>query len=564
MIDIISKLLKKALAGKGINLNEKEIKNLIEIPPSSEFGDYSFPCFFLRDKLKENPVQIAEQIKQKIKLPEEIEKVETRGPYLNFFIDKKILAEQVIRINSNFGKSSIGKNQKIVIDFSGPNIGKPMHIGHIRSTILGDSLIRIYDFLSYKTVGINYLGDIGLHIGKLIVAYELWLDKQSLKKDPVQELFRLYVKFCNKEKSKITEGIEEEFQENEWTNRAKEKLKLLELGDKKTEKIWADIRKASEKGFNKVYDMLNIDFNETVGQSQFSKQGKRIVTNALLKNIAKSEKDGAVYVEIDQQKKFILRSNQTASYITYDIGAAVERYKKYKFDKMIYVTDFRQKDHFDKLFKILKLFNYDFSDNLAHLPFGTIKFEKEIISTRKGDIILLEDVLKKTITKAEKEIKKRKTKGDSEKIGVGAVKYIILKTTPIGDVHFSWEKALNFEGDSGPYIQYSYARASSIIKKAKGLKKSKIKIKDLTTEENNLIKKILDFPEIVIKSKESLNPSLIANYSYQLSQLFNEFYHSCPVINSDNENFRLLLVDSFRQVLKNSLYLLGIEVMEEM
>lgn len=559
MKELISQILQKET-----RLKEDEIKKLIEIPPSSELGDFSFPCFILSKKEKKSPDKIAEHLARNLKLPAEIEKVESKGAYLNFFINKKFFAEQVVKINANFGKSSEGKNKKIVIDFSAPNIGKPMHIGHIRSTILGDSLMRIYNFSGYNSIGVNYLGDIGLHIGKLIVAYELWLDEKALKKDPVQELLRLYVKFCAKEKSKLTEGVEEEFQDNEWTNRAKEKLKMLELGDKKTEKIWHDIRKASEKGFNKVYEMLNIDFNETVGQSEFSEHGKKIVLNALLKKIARSEKDGAVYVEIDGQKKFILRSNQTASYITYDLGAAVERDKKYNFNKMIYVTDFRQKDHFDKLFKILKLFGYDFSDRLVHLPFGAIKFGNEIIATRKGDIILLEDVLAKTIAKAEKEIKKRKTKGDAEKVGVGAIKYAVLKTAPSADVHFSWEQALNFEGDSGPYIQYSYARASSIIRKAGKFNKSKIKISDLVQAENNLVKKILMFPEIVQNAQQSLNPSLVANYSFELAQIFNEFYHSCPVIGDKSEAFRLLLVDAFRTALKNALYLLGIDILEEM
>ena len=560
MKDIIIKILKK----EGVRLRDNEIESLIEIPPSSDFGDYSFPCFALSKTEKKAPDKIAEHFVGKIKLPKEIEKVENKGPYLNFFVNKKLLAEEIIKINATFGKSGIGKNKKIVIDFSAPNVGKPMHIGHIRSTIIGDSIMRIHNFLGYNTIGINYLGDIGLHIGKLIVAYDLWLDKLALQKEPIQELLRLYVKFCSKEKSEATEGIDEEFQDNEWTKKAKEKLKLLELGDKKTEKIWNDIRKASGKGFDKVYEMLNIDFTETVGQSQFSEIGKKIITNALANGIAKTEKDGAVYVEINNQKKFILRSNKTASYITYDLGAAVERNKKYKFDEMIYVTDFRQKEHFAQLFKILELFGYDFSNKLVHLPFGTVKFGNEIMATRKGDIILLEDVLEKTIAKAKEEIKKRKTKGDAEKVGVGAVKYIVLKSAPASDVQFSWEQALNFEGDSGPYIQYSYARASSIIRKTKKFNKSKVKIENLAPSEINLIKKIYNFPEVVQKAQKYLNPSLIANYSFELAQAFNEFYHSCPVIGDKSEAFRLLLVNSFRTTMKNSLYLLGIEVMEEM
>lgn len=567
------------LLSKETRLRKEELNNLIEVPPSVELGDYSFPCFVLSKKEKKSANQIAEHFAKQLqnKLPKEFERITHSGPYLNFFINKDILAEEIIKINSNYGKTNLGKKRKICIDFSAPNIGKPMHIGHIRSTIIGDSLMRIYDFLGYEPIGINYLGDIGLHIGKLIVAYELWLDKKAMKKDSVAELLRLYVKFCGEEKSEIKEGIDEEMEDNEWTNKAKEKLKLLELGDKKTEKIWNEIQKASGKGFNKIYEMLNVNFHETVGQSKFGIKGKNIVMQALEKGLAKRESDGAVYVELNDkkepQKKYILRSNETASYITYDLGAAVERFKKYNFQKMIYVTDFRQEGHFVSLFTILKLMNNDFADNLVHLKFGTVKFGNEIMATREGNIILLEDVLKKTIEKANEEIKKRKTKGDAKKVGVGAVKYIILKNEPIKDVQFSWETALNFEGNTGPYLQYSYARASSIVKKAhkenfnKGNKKINFKKQDLGKEEIKLIKKISEFPEIVIQAEKNLNPALIANYSHELSQVFNEFYHSCPVLKTKNkhqEAFRLRLLDSFRTTLQNALHLLGIEVMDEM
>ena len=566
-----------SILAKETRLRKEELNNLIEIPPNPELGDYSFPCFILSKREKKAPNIIAEHFAKQIKPTKNIEKITSAGPYLNFFINKKALAENILKINSNFGKSNIGKKHKIVIDFSAPNIGKPMHIGHIRSTILGDSLMRIYDFLNYNPIGINYLGDTGLHIGKLIIAYELWLDKKAIKKSPVEELLRLYVKFCEHEKSEVSEGADadEEFTNNEWTNKAKEKLKLLELGDKKTHEIWQEIHEASGKGFDKVYSLLNVNFTETTGQSKFSVKGKEIVMNALKKAIAKREEDGAVYVQIDKNnpelKKYILRSNQTASYITQDLGAAVERNKKYKFDKMIYVTDFRQEGHFSALFNILKTLGYDFSDKLFHLGFGTVKFGNEIIASRTGKIILLEDVLNKTIEKAKQEITKRKTKGNPEKVGVGAIKYIILKNEPIKDVQFSWEQALSFEGNTGPYLQYSYARASSIIKKAKNknFNKGKLNISkyNLAKEEIALIKKISDFPEIVIQAGDKMNPSLLANYSHELAQVFNEFYHNCPVINADNkeqEAFRLKLVDAFRTTLKNALHLLGIEVMDEM
>ena len=550
--EIVSLLLKE------ISLKPEQIESLLEIPPNQEIGDYAFPCFILSKKYKKSPGEIAERLSKKLKPSKTIQEIKSTGPYLNFFINKQELAKKIIQINANFGRTDIGKKKKIAIDFSAPNIGKPMHIGHIRSTIIGDSMMRIYDFLGYNPIGINYLGDVGLHIGKLIVAYEIWLDKESLKKDPIKELLRLYVKFNTKESTnpKLTE-------------QAKEKIKQIELGEPKTKKIWEEIQKASGKGFDKVYKMLNINFHETIGQSNFSGKGKQVIINALERNIAKREDDGAVYVELDQkgkekQKKYILRSNQTAGYIAQDLGAAVERFKKYQFEKMIYVTDFRQAQHFDSLFTILKAMKYDFVNRLTHLPFGTVNFGKEIMETRKGKIILLQEVLDKTIEKAEKEIKKRKTKGDKIKVGTGAIKYIILKNEPKRDVSFSWEQALSFEGNTGPYLQYSYARASSIIKKAKSFKKSSTAIPELNNSEKTLLIKISKFPEIVTDAEKSMNPALIANYSFELAKTFSEFYAQCKVIGDECEGFRLKLVDAFRTTLKNALHLLGIEVMEEM
>jgi arginyl-tRNA synthetase len=298
----------------------------------------------------------------------------------------------------------------------------------------------------------------------------------------------------------------------------------------------------------------------------------------LLKGLVKRETDGALYVDItypgakESQKKYILRNNETAFYLTYDLGLAYDRYKKYKFDRTIYVTDFRQIDHFKSLFYILNIFGYEFANSLKHLPFGVIRFGNEILATREGKVVLLEDLITKTIEKAKEEIDKRKTNGDPKKVGVGAIKYLVLKYEPMNDVSFTWETALSFDGNTGPYLQYSYARASSIIRKAKNFNKSNDKTKnkiyhDLTKEEIKLIKRISDFPDIILQAEKNLNPAIIANYSFSLAQVFNEFYHACPVLNDENkseEAFRLRLVDSFRVCLQNALHLLGIEVMEEM
>jgi len=411
-------------------------------------------------------------------------------------------------------------------------------------------------------VRLNYLGDVGLHIGKVIVAYRLWVNKAALKKDPTKELLRIYVKFCDKENLEVKEGMDEDAGNNEWTLKAKEELRLIENGNKDSIKIWRELEKHSEKGFDKIYKALKIKFDDTKGQSNYSDAGKEIVMDALKKKKLQQEKDGAVFYEFDDEKrKYVLRSNKTASYVTQDLGAAVARFNKHKFTESIYITDFRQKLYFKQLFEILEGIGYGFSDKMTHVPFGTVKFGKEIIASRKGKLILLQDVIDKTIEKASKEVKKRKTKGDPAKIGIGALKYAILYVSPIKDVEFSWEKALSFEGNTGPYLQYTYARASSILAKKKP---GKYKVTNLEEKEIELLKKMYEFPEIVEHAAREYNPALVATYAFELASKFNEFYHDCPVIGSETEQFRLNLVNSFRFVIKNSLGLLGIEVMKEM
>jgi len=559
---------------KIISLLEKEgiskelVSQALEVPKEPAFGDYAFPCFSLAKELKKSPVEIAKELASKIKSPE-LEKVEAKGPYLNFFINRSSLAQEVIKQilkeKDRYGSSKIGSGKTIVIDYSAPNIGKPMHVGHIRSTLIGDSLKRIFLFQGYNVKGINYLGDIGLHVGKLIVACELWLDKTSLKKDPIKELFRLYVKFCEYEKSEL-DNEEEDYEGNEWTKKAKEKLKLIEEGDKKTIEIWRKIEKSSLEGFNRIYKILGINFDETTGQSRFSEKGKSIIKEAVKKGIAVKEKDSeAVFIELSPlPKKYILRSNGTASYITQDIGAAIERFEKFKFEKMVYVTDYRQQLHFQQLFAILARIGLSFSSKCIHIPFGTLKFGNEIIATRAGKVILLEEVLEKTIEKARDEIQKRNSGGEPEKIALAALKYSALKTEPIRDAVFSWEKAMHFEGDTGPYLLYTYARARNILRKANYKKAVKFSAGSPDNLEKNLISQLGQFPQGASNAFQQYAPNLIANYSFQIAQAFNEIYHKNQVIGSEEESFRLMLVDAFSQVLKNALHLLGIRVLEKM
>ncbi len=567
---------------KATKLKRHEIESLVEIPPNPKLGDYAFPCFELVKKLKKNPGEIARELAEKIKPEKEISKIKVVDAYINFFINKKTLAESVVRKilkeKENYGRKK--ENRKIVIDFSGPNIGKPLHVGHIRSSVLGDSLKKIFEFLGNKTIGINYLGDTGLHIGKLIVAHKLWGNAKKIEENPQKELLNLYVKFCKKEKISAEQELEKflkreerkKYLENEWTKRARKELEKLEKNDKENKKIWKKIKKYSIKGFLKTYKILDIEFNEITGQSKFSNVGKKVVEIALSKGIATRNKKGKITAKLKKDNlpnKIILRGNGTALYSTQDLGAAVARYKKYKFDRMIYVVGFEQQLYFKQIFKILEKLGYKWSKNLVHLPFGLLSLEQGRISSREGRVVFLQDVIDRVKILALKEINaknpklKNKEKA-AEKIGLAALKYSILSKEPIKTSKFSFKQALSFEGDTGPYLQYSYVRASSIIRKAKKQLTTNFNISGLTENEIELVKKLSGFPEIVNKAKEDLNPSLITNYGFNLCQEFNKFYHICPVIDSKFELFRVALVEAFKIVVRKILYLLGIKPLEKM
>src|SRR3989344_5040805 len=495
------------------NILKKEVKEEIILEkPISEFGDYAFPCFELAKKLKKNPVEIARELANKIKVNKYIEKIEARGPYLNFFADRDYLAKTVIDIilKEKGGYGSKKEKQTIVIDFSGPNIGKPMHVGHIRSTIIGDSLRKIFEFLGNKVIGINYLGDIGLHIGKLIVAYQLWGDDKKIKRNPEKELLNLYIKFCKEEKLSLEQELakspdqedKEVYLENEWTKKAKNALQKLESNDRETIALWKKIKEHSLKGFFDIYKILNIKFDEIIGQSKFSNEGKRLVKEAVKRNIAIIGKHNEVIAKIEPlPDKVILRSDGTALYSTQDMGAALSRYNKHKFDKMIYIAGSEQTLYFQQMFKIFEKLGFNWAENLIHLPFGLVNWEGAKMSTRAGKVIFLQDVINKARELALKEIEKKnpnlKNKEKvSEKVGISALKYSILKLEPIRSINFSYEQALSLEGDTGPYLQYTYARASSILRKAKIksiLKTPKISLKE--KEEIETLNKLLKFPE---------------------------------------------------------------------
>ncbi len=552
----MKKLIAKILA-REVKLPLSQIESLIEIPPQEELGDYAFPCFSLAKIEKKSPLLIAEELKEKLKLPKEISNTEAKAGYLNFFIDKKILAENVLKKanKKDFGFNNSGKGKRIVIDMSSPNIAKPFGIGHLRSTIIGNSIAKICKANGYDVVKINYLGDWGTQFGKLIFGFKKWGDEKKLKKNPIKYLLEIYVK-ANQE------NYEEEGRR--W-------FKKLEEGDKEAINLWKKFKKISLEEFNKIYKILGVNFDVVSSESEYNDKVNDVIEELKSKGLLKKS-EGAEIVDL---KKYglgvalIRKSDSTSLYITRDLAAAIDRYKKYKFEKMIYEVGQEQTLHFKQVFKILELLGYEWSKKCVHLPHGLyLDKDGKKFKTRKGKTIFMQDILDETIEIAKKNLLEREKLSKKEleqralKIAVAAILYNDLKNSLENNIVFDINRFLEFEGNTGPYLLYSYARASSIIRKIK--KKKPLKILDLKKQEIALLKKINNFGEVVETAYKNLAPNVIANYCYELAKLFNEFYHECPVMGSVEEGFRVRLVEAFRITLKKALDLLGIDVLERM
>jgi len=555
------------LLTKNTKLKEEEISTLLSTPPDPKLGDYAFPCF----TLGKNPQEQAQNIKKQIKLPKFLSKIETAGPYLNFSLNPRHLAETTLtkihQEKSNYGKQNIGKNKKIVIDFSSPNIAKPFGIGHLRSTVIGNSLSKILHSLNYHPIGVNHLGDWGTQFGKLIVAYKKWGKPAQLKKDPIKYLLKLYVKFHKEAEKKP-----------QLEDKARIWFKKLEDGNKEALALWEDFRELSLDEFNRIYHLLDVAFDTYHGEAFYNKMLNKTIKE--LKNKVKTEiSEGALIVNL---KKYNLpplmlrKSDRATTYATRDLAAALYRLKQYQPEKIIYVVGSEQKLHFQQLFKVLELFDKKNKSKFVHINFGLFRFPEGKISTRKGNIIFLEEVLNKATRLAQKIIKEKNPNLKNKKeiaqiVGLGAIIFADLSNDRIRDVQFNWERFLSFEGETAPYLQYTYARACSILRKAKKEQNQNISPKiNFETfnhpEEITALKLLYQFPETIIKSAQTYKPHHLANYLIKLAQSFNEFYHKCPVI-SDQKHImkaRLLLVDSTRQVLENGLKLLGIKAPEEM
>ena len=559
-------IISKKLAGQEIGLSSDDIYQLIEIPPQENMGDYSFPCFQLAKTLRKNPAQIATELAEAIEI-EDFAEIKNVGPYINFFLDRKKFENDVINAildkKENFGRSDIGKGKTAIVEFSSVNIAKPFHIGHIRSTVIGDALRNIHEFLGYNTIATNYIGDYGTQFGTMIAAYKLWGDDDKLNANPIKELLNLYVRY-NTEASENEEMMEV----------ARQEFKNLEEGEEEATRLWSWFKDISFKEFDRVYKLLDIDFDNYKGEAYYSKYMPEIIEELKEKNLL-VESDGAQIIdlsEFDLPPSIIIKSNGSSAYITRDIATAINRKKEYNFDENLYVVATQQNLHFQQLWKILELMGYELYKGCKHISFGMVSLKDQTLSTRKGQVVFLEDVLNKAIDKTREIMENREDTVDdidevSRIVGIGAVKFQELYNNRIKDYVFDWDEVLNFDGETGPYVQYTYARAKSVLRKAGlGVIKSLDVEKITSDEEFSLVKKLAGFEDVVVKAKEKYEPSLVTRHLTDIAKSFNKFYNSSKIMVEDEKlkEERLALAYATSIVIKTALGLLGIKTVEKM
>lgn len=564
MLDI-KEIVTKSVVDADNTLDTTEIYDMLEYPPDPNMGDIALPCFKLSKKLKKAPAMIAQQLLSSLKSCEHIIKVEVFSGYLNFFLNKRRFIEEVIsgvlKCGSDYGKGGRGEGKTVVIDFSAPNIAKPFHVGHLRSTAIGNSLYRIHQFMGYRAIGINHLGDWGTQFGKLIVAYKKWGVKQEIENGGVKALMALYVKFHDE--SEKDAALEDEARE--WFIR-------MEKRDEEALSLWQWIKDISMTEFKKVYELMGVHFDSWAGESFYNDSSFDVANELKNKKLLK-ESEGAFLVELEQFSLphcLILKKDGGTLYATRDIAAAIYRKRTYDFESCIYVTSAGQSLHFEQWFKVVELMGYAWAKNLKHVPFGTVNLGGEKLSTRKGNVVLLENIFDEAIKKTEEIIASKS--GDlhdkeetARSIGVGAVIFSDLFSNRIKDVTFSWEEILDFDGETGPYVQYTHARACSVIKKS-GFEDNVIfdVIILENSEEYDVTKCLYEFPLRVEQALDMLEPSVITRYLIELARAFNRFYHNHSILAADDElkKSRLALVKAVRTVLSNGLWLIGLKAPE--
>ncbi|MFR1971848.1 MAG: arginine--tRNA ligase [Clostridia bacterium] len=558
---------------KATNINKEKILENIGVPKDTSNGDYAFPCFILAKELKKSPVAIAEEIKEKISQNleniKEISEVSAVNGFLNFKLNKNQITQEVIdefdTEKENFGSQKQEKPQNIVIDYSAPNIAKPFHIGHLRSTVIGQALYNIYKYLGYNVTSINHLGDYGTQFGKLIEGYKRWGAEYDIENNPIDELMQIYVRINNL--CKEDESVLEECRNN---------FKKLEDGDQYCVEIWKKFRKLSLKEFDKVYDILGVKFDSLNGEAFYSDKMPEIID--ILKKAGKlEESEGAQVVKLgdDMPPCLIIKSNGSTTYATRDLAAIMYRARTYDFDKAIYVTSYEQILHFKQVFATAKYLGLDekYTNGLVHVPFGMILLKTGKMSTREGKVIKLEDLLNEAIEKSKEIIEKKnpelENKEDvAKKVGVGAIIFNDLSNSRIKDEIFDWDIMLNFNGETGPYVQYTTVRAKSVLEKAGYIPNIKeVNVEKLNDKDSQkIINQLYNFNSILKNVTEKEEPSILARYLVDLAQNFSSFYNNCHIITEDKEmqDARLYITYMVKTVLEKGLNLLGIQVPEKM
>ena len=568
MVDF-KELIAKNLS-EATGTNKEDLINYIEIPKDIKNGDYSFPCFRLAKELKKSPQIIANEIKEKIKIDEEtIQKLDIVGGYLNFYVNHKTLTKEVLEQLSKeeFSKSDFGKGKNIVIDYSAPNIAKPFHIGHLRSTVIGAALYNIYKELGFNTIGINHLGDYGTQFGKLIEGYKLWGNEYNIEEDPINGLTKIYIRInelCKKDE-KVLEKCRDNF-------------KLLEEKDEYCTKLWEKFRDLSLKEFKKVYDLLGSKFDSWNGEAFYSDKMQEVV-QILEKSGKLKESQGAKIIDLEDKgidtPCIIIKSNGSTTYATRDLAAILYRARTYDFDKAIYVTSYEQTLHFKQVFEVAKLLGIDekYIKGLEHVSFGMVLLPTGKMSTREGNVIKLEDLLNEAIQRAKVIIEQKNPELENkdeiaQKVGIGAVIFNDLANSRIKDEIFDWDQILNFQGETGPYVQYTYVRTKSVLEKAGYIPdRTEINIEYLLDEySQNILKLIYNFEDVLKQVTFKEEPSILSRYLLELAKAYSNFYNENKILveNKEIQDARIYLTFIVGKVLKKGAELLGMTMPEKM
>ncbi len=567
--ELISALLAENIEGLG----PQEILGMVESPADSKLADYAFPCFRLAKAMRKPPAAIAKEIAGKLAANKIFERVESVNAYVNMFMNRSIFTHEVLsetaRAKDRYGSSDIGQNRKVIVEYSSPNIAKPFHIGHIRSTVIGNAIYKLYDFLGFDTVRINHLGDYGTQFGKMIVSYRHWGNKEDVEKSPIQTLLGYYVKFH--EESEKDPSLEDE---------ARATFSRLENGDPEETALWKWFRDESLREFGRVYEMLGIDFDSYAGESFYSDKMGRVLSELTEKGLL-VESEGAKIVDLSEYElppALITKKDGSTLYITRDIAAAIYRKEHYDFYKNLYIVASQQNLHFQQWIKVVSLMGYDWAENCIHIPFGLVSLDEGTMSTRHGRVIFLEDVLNKAIDRTREIILEKNVNTDNidataKQVGIGAVIFNELSNGRIKDYVFSWDKVLNFDGETGPYVQYTYARTASVLRNAgEAGEKAVIECDTadmkyiLSDSAYELVRLIYEFPDKVVEAAEKYEPSIVTRQIVDIAQSFNRFYHNEHILAEDEneKKAKLLLTFSAGQTIRNGLLLLGMEVPERM